>query len=89
MEYITGSGRGNSGYELQEETHVYEVRGDSYLPLCKRGFNRDFGDGISIFRGSLHGENHCRVCIARQEAGLPGLGWKRPRKLKKKILRMR
>jgi hypothetical protein len=88
--YITGSGRGNSGYDLLEETHLYEVAnkgktGESYLPLCSRGFNRYFGSGFSIFRGNVGSIGVCQVCEGRAQKQKAGLGWKRSRRTKKKI----
>jgi hypothetical protein len=90
--YITGLGRANEGYGLLEETHLYEVKNINgkrdYLPLCKRGFNRDYGTGFSIFRGNSGDLGCCQVCNERARKGKPGLGAKLSRKLKKKIKKL-
>lgn len=86
--YITGLGRANNDYGLLDETHVYEIVDGSYRPLCKRGFNRDFGYGFSIFRGNVGELGVCEVCARREASGKPGLGWKRSRRLKKRIRKL-
>ncbi len=64
------------GQDRNEPTwvaHIYEKnREGNYLPLCRRGWNRNHGFSISIFRG--HSPNGvCKVCQRNRDAGKPGL----------------
>lgn len=73
-QYITGSGRGNSDYDLLDETHLYEGDfGEPGRPLCDRGWNRDWGTAYSIFRGCVGDLGVCSVCKKRAEQGLAGV----------------
>lgn len=89
-EYIEGRGRGNECYDLPDETHLYK---GSYanpgLPMCVRGWNRDWGTSYSIFRGCVGKLGVCQVCERRAEKGLPGIDSKYPRKLKKHLKKTR
>ena len=90
MDYITGMGRGNSDYGLQEETHLYQgTFANPGLPMCKRGWNRDYGTGYSIWRNNSGDGGVCPVCEQRAARGLPGVGCRYPRKLKKLIKKER
>ncbi len=84
--YIIGQGRGNEGYDLCEETHIYEgtFQKPGY-PLCLRGWNRDYGTAYSIFRGVEGKLGVCKVCEARAAKNLPGIGKKLSRKAKKRL----
>jgi hypothetical protein len=90
--YIAGLGRANQDYGLLEETHLYEVKNidgeTGYFPLCKRGFNRDYGTGFSIFRGNSGDLGCCQVCNERARKGRPGLKLNPSRKVKKKIKKL-
>jgi hypothetical protein len=64
------------GQDRNEPTwvaHIYEhLPGGGYRPMCRRGWNRDGGYGISIFRG--HSPNGvCKVCQRNQAAGKPAM----------------
>jgi hypothetical protein len=89
MRYITGLGRGNNDYGLLNETHLYAIektpKGEAYKPMCSRGFNRWYGTNFSIWRGNSSAIGCCQVCEGRAAKGLKGLGWKLPRKTKKRI----
>lgn len=88
--FVAGKGRGNQCYGLPEETHLYEVDADGSLglPMCQRGWNRDFGMSYSIWRtGCGESSYECEVCNHRAKKDLPGVNNRYPRKLKKLLKR--
>jgi hypothetical protein len=89
-DYIAEQGRGNEGYCLADETHLYKGTFSAPgLPMCQRGWNRHFGTSYSIWRNNISESGICPVCLDRAQRGLGGVDCHYPRKLKKLINRDR
>ncbi len=70
VSYIEGMGR-NDGEERQV-SHLYAILSDkSYLPMCRKGWNRSNGSSFSIFRGHTGAKGICKTCQKRKDAELP------------------
>jgi hypothetical protein len=56
--------------------HLYELGDDPMdfrLPMCQYGWNRDYGQSYSIWRGHAGDSGICKICIKRANKGLPGV----------------
>lgn len=72
VDYTTGIGR-NPGDE-HRTAHLYAIHDDgSYLPMCRKGWNRSDGERFSILRGNVGTKGTCKTCEARKAAGLHGV----------------
>ena len=70
--YVTGMGR-NPGEEKQC-SHLYAEYDDgTYLPMCRKGWNRSDGGRFSIFRGNIGQKGVCKVCQRNADAGKQGV----------------
>jgi hypothetical protein len=67
--FIVGQDRNEPGWVA----HIYEVIGDRYVPMCLRGWNRNDGYGISIFRGNSGEAGVCEVCKRRMLEDRPAV----------------
>lgn len=78
--YVEGMCRNDTNNVV---SHIYcgPSFGDLNGPLCARGWNRDDGNGFSIFRGNTSGAGTCRVCYRRKAKNMGPVPPK-PRKTK-------
>lgn len=68
-------------------THLYELgenNMDFQNPMCRRGWNRDYGGSYSIFRGHISKAGLCKTCVRRASMGLRGVEPKKPATEEKK-----
>lgn len=59
-----------------KRSHLYEMgenEMDFQNPMCRWGWNRDYGEAYSIWRGNVGEWGTCKICIRRAEKGLPGV----------------
>lgn len=69
--YIEGLGR---DYPHPNTSHLYKgTFSDLGLPMCKRGWNRDWSTSYSIWRGNRGTKGLCKVCLRRAQQGLEGV----------------
>jgi len=55
-------------------SHLYKGSfHDLGLPMCKRGWNRDWGLSYSIWRGHEGAKGVCKICMRRALKGLDGV----------------
>lgn len=68
--YIEGMDR-NDQHKIV--SHIYAYKKDIHKiegPLCARGWNRNNGEGFSIFRGNASDAGTCKICLKRMQAHL-------------------
>lgn len=70
LRHLSGTGRNPDD---PKTAHMYaEIRADDgsieYMPMCRKGWNRTNGGGLSILRGALSGVT-CKTCLKRHAAG--------------------
>jgi hypothetical protein len=69
--YILGLGR---DYPHPRTAHLYKGDfSDPGLPMCRKGWNRNDGQGYSIWRGNMGRDGVCKICLRRARAGLDGV----------------
>lgn len=69
--YILGLGR---DYPYPKISHLYKgTFADPGLPMCRKGWNRDYGQSYSIWRGNMGKHGVCKVCLRRAQKGLNGV----------------
>lgn len=72
VRFVEGMGR-NEGEEKQC-SHLYAYFDDnSYLPMCRKGWNRSDGEAFSIFRGHVGARGICKTCQKNKDAENPGV----------------
>lgn len=70
LRYLSGTGRNPDD---PKTAHMYaEIKDEDgdvyYMPMCRKGWNRSHGAGISIHRGVLSGVS-CKTCLKRHADG--------------------
>ena len=81
--YDTEKYRPGLGRDINhKKAHLYTIGEhamDFQLPMCRRGWNRDGGEGWSTWRGNIGDKGLCKICERRASQGLDGVmpkGWK-------------